>query len=271
VRAGEALAAARAAAVAPREARLLLARAIGCGEASLLAHPERALSEAEARRFDDWVSRRAQGEPVAYLLGEREFLALALEVGPAVLIPRPETELLVETALSQLAAPATVLDLGTGSGAIALSLKQARPLDRVLAVDASAAALAIAQRNAARHGLEVEFREGPWFTPVAAERFDLVASNPPYIAEGDPHLGRGDLRHEPRLALASGVDGLDALREIIAAAPAYLRARGWLLVEHGMGQDGAVCALFAGAGFEALYSVADGAGIARVAAGRVKS
>ncbi|HEY5637065.1 MAG TPA: peptide chain release factor N(5)-glutamine methyltransferase [Burkholderiales bacterium] len=271
MRAGEALAAAAAAGVAPREARLLLARTLDCSEASLMAHPGRELPEAVERRFTDRASRRARGEPVAYLLGEREFFSLTLEVGPAVLIPRPETELLVEATLAHLTQPAAVLDLGTGSGAIALALKQACPAARVVAVDASAAALEVARHNAARHGLEVDFREGDWFAPVAGERFDLVVSNPPYIAEGDPHFGHADLRHEPRAALASGVDGLDALRAIIGAAPAHLRPGGRLLLEHGMGQDGAVRVLLARAGFGTLTSLADGAGIARVAAGRVKS
>lgn len=271
MRAGEVLAAAAAAGVAPREARLLLSRSLDCSEASLMAHPERELPQAIERRFEERIARRARGEPVAYLLGEREFFSLMLEVGPAVLIPRPETELLVETALARLAAPATVLDLGTGSGAIALALKQACPTARVVAVDSSAAALEVARRNAARHGLEIDFREGGWYSPVARERFDLVVSNPPYVAEGDPHLERGDLCHEPRAALASGVDGLDALRAIIGAASAHLRPGGWLLLEHGMGQDGAVRALLARAGLESLFSLTDGAGIARVAAGRVKS
>ncbi|HEX5092610.1 MAG TPA: peptide chain release factor N(5)-glutamine methyltransferase, partial [Burkholderiales bacterium] len=204
----------------PREARLLLARATGFSEASVLAHPARELpAEAEAR-FRDFAARRARGEPIAYILGEKEFYGLPLAVTPAVLIPRPETELLVELALAEPFASA--LDLGTGSGAVALALKRERPQARVVGVERSAAALAVAQRNALRLGLDVELRHGLWFAPMAGERFDLVVSNPPYVSEGDPHLAQGDVRFEPRSALVAGADGLDALREIVREAPAYL-------------------------------------------------
>ena len=193
----------------------------------------------------------------------------SLAVNAAVLIPRPETELLVELALGL--APASVLDLGTGSGAIALALKRHQPAARVVAVERSAAALAVAQRNALKLGLEVEFRHGLWFAPVAGERFDLIVSNPPYVSEGDPHLAEGDVRFEPRSALAAGPDGLESIREIAAGAAAHLRPGGRLLLEHGLGQDAAVRDLLARAGLEDVRSWPDLAGIARVSGGRLKS
>jgi release factor glutamine methyltransferase len=252
-----------------REARLLLAQATGFSIASVLAHPEHDLpAEAEAR-FRDFAARRARGEPIAYILGEKEFYGLPLQVNPAVLIPRPETELLVELALARR--PDSVLDLGTGSGAIALAVKRHLPAARVVAVERSAAALAVAQRNALKLGLEVDFRHGLWFGPVAGERFDLVVSNPPYVVEDDPHLGEGDLRFEPRSALAAGSDGLSSLREIVAQAPGHLDPGGWLLVEHGLGQDAAVGRLLADAGLEDIRTWPDLAGIARVSGGGLKS
>jgi len=252
-----------------REARLLLARATGFSEASVLAHPERELpAEAEAR-FRDFAARRARGEPVAYILGEKEFHGLPLAVTPAVLIPRPETELLVELALGEPFGGA--LDLGTGSGAVALALKHGRPQARVVGVERSAAALAVAQRNAVRLGLDVELRHGLWFEPLAGERFDLVVANPPYVSEGDPHLAEGDVRFEPHSALVAGGDGLEAIREILREAPAYLTPGARLLLEHGMGQDAAVRELLAAAGLEAVRSWPDLAGIARVSGGRLKS
>jgi release factor glutamine methyltransferase len=253
----------------PREARLLLARATGFSEASVLAHPERGLPPEAEARYRGFAERRARGEPIAYILGEREFYGLTLAVNPAVLIPRPETELLVELALA--CAPGSVLDLGTGSGAIALAFKRQRPQARVVAVEASAAALQVARRNAAALAIEVDFRHGRWFAPVAGERFDLVVANPPYVAEGDPHLAAGDLRFEPRAALLGGVDGLAAIREIVRGAPAHLAAGGRLLLEHGIGQDGAVRTLLAEAGLEGVTSWPDLAGIARVSGGRLES
>ncbi len=256
-------------ALEPREARLLLAHATGFSEASVLAHPERTLpAEAEAK-FLDFAARRARGEPIAYLLGEKEFYGLPLSVNPAVLIPRPETELLVERALARK--PSSVLDLGTGSGAIALALKHHLPAARVVGVEASMAALAVAARNSVKLGLEVELRHGLWFAPVAGERFDLVVSNPPYVAAGDAHLAQGDLRFEPRSALVSGPDGLDALREIARGAPAHLNSGGWLLVEHGFGQDKAVRELLQEAGLGEIMTWPDLAGIARVTGGGLKS
>ena len=253
----------------PREARLLLAAATGFSEASVLAHPERELPASAESQFREFAARRARGEPIAYILGEKEFYGLALAVNPAVLIPRPETELLVELALARR--PASVLDLGTGSGAIALAVKRYLPRARVVAVDASAAALAVARRNAVKLGLEVEFRHGRWFGAVDGERFEVVVSNPPYVAEADAHLSQGDLRFEPRAALVAGADGLDAIRSIVRAAPAHLNPGGWLLLEHGLGQDTAVRDLLAQAGLEGATSWPDLAGIARVTGGGLKS
>ncbi len=232
----------------------------------MLAFPERDLPGEAAARFHEFVRRRARGEPVAYILGRKEFYGLELAVNPAVLIPRPETELLVDVALQRNFS--SLVDLGTGSGAIALAVKQQRPGARVVAVDASAAALAVARRNAVQHDLEVEFRHGRWFEPLAGERFDVIVANPPYVAEGDAHLR--DLGFEPRLALTSGPDGLDAIREIAREAPRHLASGGWLLLEHGMGQDKAVRVLLAQAGLEDVDSCADLARIPRVAAGKVK-
>lgn len=251
-----------------REARLLLAAATGFSEASVLAHHERELPAEAENRFRDFAARRARGEPIAYILGEKEFFGLPLAVNPAVLIPRPETELLVELALARK--PSTVLDLGTGTGAIALAIKRHLPAARVVAVERSATALAVAARNAMRLGLELDLRHGLWFGPVAGERFDLVVANPPYVAEGDPHLAQGDLRFEPRSALVAGPEGLDALREIARAAPSHLNPGGWLLVEHGLGQDEAVRALLREAELEDVRTWPDLSGIARVSGGGLK-
>lgn len=255
--------------IEPREARLLLAAVCRMPVASVLAHPERELTAEETDRFSALAARRRGGEPIAYLLGRREFYGLELSVSPAVLIPRPETELLVELAIAWH--PRRVLDLGTGCGAIALAIKHALPEAQVLAVDSSVAALEIARSNALLHGLEVEFRHGHWFDPVAGRRFDLIVSNPPYVAEGDPHLSQGDLRFEPRAALVAGREGLEAIREIAAQAASRLLPGGWLCFEHGFDQDVAVRRLLDANGFEALATWPDLAGIARASAGRVKS
>ncbi len=252
-----------------REARLLLAEASGFSQASLIAYPERELPQDVAHRFEEWAGRRRDGEPVAYIVGHREFYGLDLAVNPAVLIPRPETELLVDWALER--APASVLDLGTGSGAIALAIRSRSPKARVVAVDASAAALVVAKRNGVKLGLDLQWRHGRWFEPVAGERFDLVVSNPPYVAEGDHHLDEGDVRHEPRSALVSGPDGLDAIREIVAAAPEFLAPGGALLLEHGLGQDAAVRAMLERRGFAHVQSRVDLAGIARATGGTLES
>lgn len=244
----------------PAEALLLLAHVLGKSAAWLYAHGDARVGDGDARRFNDLVARRQAGEPVAYLTGRRGFWSLDLAVGPGILIPRPETERLVELALDRLppGRPARLLDLGTGSGAIALALARERPAAQVTATDASAEALEVARRNAVEHDLaNVRFAHGDWYVPVAGERFDLIASNPPYIAAGDAHLAQGDLRFEPASALASGWDGLDALRVIAAGAPAHLAPGGWLLVEHGYAQGAAVRALFARAGLEAVETVRD--------------
>lgn len=249
-----------------REARLLLAAASGVPEAALVAFPERSLLPEAEKRFAEFVQRRSRGEPVAYLLGCKEFYGLDLVVSPAVLIPRPETELLVELALTRPFS--SVADLGTGSGAIALALKANRPSGRVVAVESSVDAFAVARTNAVRHRLDVDLRQGHWCEPLGEERFDLVVSNPPYIASGDPHLGA--LAFEPARALVAGADGLDCIREIVASAPAHIEPGGWLLLEHGMGQDEAVRALLLARGLEDVRSWPDLAGIPRVTGGRVK-
>lgn len=249
-----------------REARLLLAAATGFSEAAVAAFPERDLPDDVFLSFRKMSERRLLGEPIAYILGRKEFYGLDLAVNPAVLIPRPESELLVDLALEQHAA--SILDLGTGSGAIALALKRHRPHARVVAVDASAAALAVARRNAVKHGLDIEFRHGRWLEGLGAERFELIVANPPYIAAGDPHLP--ELRFEPGTALVSGADGLDAIREIVRAAPAHLAPGGWLLLEHGQGQEGDVKDLLRAAGFGSPGVWPDLAGIARVSGGKIE-
>ena len=256
----------RSAAIDLREARLLLAAASGFSEASVVAYPELELPAETEQRYLEFIARRARSEPVAYILGRKEFYGLELIVNPAVLIPRPETELLVELALQREFS--SLVDLGTGSGAIALAIKHQRPKARVVAVEASAAALAVAKRNATRLGLEVEWVHGRWLEPLAGQRFDLIVSNPPYVADADPHLAQ--LGFEPRSALVSGTDGLDAIREITRTAAECLVPGGWLLLEHGMGQDAAVCALLSQAGLEEVDSCPDLARIPRVAGGKVK-
>lgn len=254
------------------DAELLLAHAVGRDRAWLFAHATDELDTAQAAAFADLLARRAAGEPVAYLTGRRGFWTLDLEVGPDTLIPRPETELLVELALARLPAdaPARVADLGTGSGAIALAIASERPLAAVIATDASKAALAVAVRNAQRNGIDnIWFRRGSWYTALGNERFDLIASNPPYIADGDPHLGEGDLRFEPAMALSCGTDGLDAIREIIAGASAHLAPRGWLLLEHGWEQGEAIRALLHEAAFVEVATERDLEGRDRVSLGRM--
>ncbi|MDI3382832.1 peptide chain release factor N(5)-glutamine methyltransferase [Xenophilus aerolatus] len=254
------------------DAQILLLHALGRpahDRAWLLAHDSDALSEGAAVAFAALCARRQTGEPVAYLLGEKEFHGLALRVDARVLVPRPDTETLVDWALDCLAgrpAPA-VLDLGTGSGAIALALQHARPDAQVDAVDASADALAVARANAERLGLAVRFRQADWLDGAAVRPggYALIASNPPYIAEGDAHLPA--LRHEPAGALVSGPDGLQDIRRIVAEAPAYLAEGGWLLLEHGHDQAPAVRALLAERGFAQVQSRDDLAGIARCSGG----
>lgn len=258
------------AALAAGEAEILMAHVLGRPRGWLYAHGDEGLPPAAAERFAALLARRRAGEPVAYLTGRQGFRDLELVVSPATLIPRPETELLVELALARLPAdrPREVADLGTGSGAIALAIARQRPRAALVATDASGPALDVARDNARRLALDnVTFAHGHWWDAVGDARFDLVASNPPYIAEGDPHLEQGDLRHEPPAALASGVDGLAAIREIVAGAPTHLRPGGWLLLEHGWEQADAVRALLLDRGMERVETARDLEGRGRVTLG----
>ena len=253
------------------DAEVLLAAALNCPRSILYAWPERIPEPELAERFAAWLERRLNGEPVAYLTGRREFWSLELEVTPDTLIPRPETELLVELALERLPADQVVViaDLGTGSGAIALALAVERPRARIVAIDQSPAALAVARRNTERLQIaNVEFRPGDWCAPLAGEFFDLIVANPPYVAAADPRWRQGDLRFEPPAALISGPDGLDALRIIIAQTPAVLKPGGWLLLEHGYDQGEAVPGLLRECGFNEVADHQDTAGLSRVSRGR---
>ena len=269
----------------PIDSRVLLAHVLGVDRAWLVAHADDVLDAAQAATFFALANRRRAGEPVAYLTGRREFWGLELAMTPAVLVPRPETETLVELALAVLPSdrPLRVLDIGTGSGAIAFALAHERPLARVLATDVSTPALDVARQNAARlAAANVHFLHADLYAGLAAQvadagghrhppgpPFDLIVSNPPYVASADPHLGQGDLRFEPLSALVSGPDGLDALRVIIAGAPAHLLPGGVLAVEHGHDQAEAVRELLALAGFAEITSARDLAGIVRAARGRI--
>jgi release factor glutamine methyltransferase len=250
-----------------REARLLLAEVCGFSQAALVASPEQEIPYEVENAFFHFTKRRKKGEPVAYILGRKEFYGLELSVNPSVLIPRPETELLVDLALERK--PASMLDLGTGSGAIGIAVKFNRPQTKVVAVDSDLSALMTARRNAAKLNLEIDFRHGRWFEPVAGERFELIVSNPPYVASGDPHLQ--ELRFEPQGALLAGADGLDCIRDIAGRASAHLQPGAWLLLEHGQGQEHAVRELLAGAGLQSITTWPDLAGIARITGGKLES
>jgi release factor glutamine methyltransferase len=289
---------------ARNEVQSLLQNVLGVTRAWLLAHPERCLDRQEQARYNELFGRRINGKPLAYILGEREFYGLRFKVTPATLIPRPETELLVDLALQRIPPPQPafpqadvgireagrrcdfrVLDLGTGCGAIALSIAHARPDVEVVAVDASVAALVVACENAEyllpalpsrnrKQGQEIHaansrLLQSNWFEKLAAQRFDLIVSNPPYVAIGDPHLQQGDLRFEPASALVSGDSGLKDIRHIISNAPAHLRPGGWLMIEHGYDQAEAVRRLLQVAGLIELFSACDLAGIERVSGGRL--
>lgn len=253
------------------EAELLLAHVLGCTRTQLHAHPEQPLSTAQQQQFLSLLQRRQGGEPVAYLIGHREFWDLRLTVTPATLIPRPETERLVELALERIPqdAPWQIADLGTGSGAIALAIARARPAAHILATDLSITALAVARDNARQLEVHnVRFQHSHWFAGLGAEQFDLIVSNPPYIHPADPHLAQGDVRFEPATALQSGPDGLTDLRTIAAGARQHLHTGGWLLLEHGYDQGTAMARLLDGLGYHAVAVFTDLGGHERVCAGR---
>jgi release factor glutamine methyltransferase len=250
------------------ENRILLCHALGLTRVSLITQSERTLTEAEAATLASLVERRLKGEPIAYIVGKREFFGLDFAVTDAVLIPRPDTELLVELALERLPQQGRGLDMGTGSGAIAVSIAHTRPDAAVTALDVSEAALEVARANAAANGARVRFLHSNWYAALQGELFDVIASNPPYIASGDSHLAKGDLRFEPLDALTDRADGLSALRTISAGAAAYLAPQGWLLMEHGYDQAEQVRQLLLENGFSEVQSWRDLAGIERVSGGR---
>jgi release factor glutamine methyltransferase len=256
--------------IARLDARLLLEQVCGCRHVDLIAHPERHLLAAEAAQFDALLERRAAGEPLAYLLGSAFFYGLEFYVSPAVLIPRPDTEVLVEQAKKRaqaLAAP-RIVDMGTGSGIVAIVLACLCPAASLTAVDVSVAALDVARRNAARHSAQIRFLAGDWYAPLGTERFDLIVSNPPYVAGGDPHLRLNGLPFEPQLALTDGTsDGLACIRALIAGARRHLLPNGWLLIEHGYDQAVKVRELLQTAGFAEIGSWCDNAAIERVSGG----
>lgn len=256
------------------DARLLLEHVCQIRHTDLIAHPERELTTAQAARFDALLERRTAGEPFAYLVGNAFFCGLEFAVSPAVLIPREDTGVLVAQALERakaIPAPA-VVDLGTGSGIVAIVLAKLCPNAEVTAVDVSPAALAVARTNAERHGVHVRFLLGDWYSPLGEKRFDLIVSNPPYVADGDPHLGRDGLPFEPQMALSDlepGGNGLACIRRIVAAAPAFLKPGGWLLFEHGYDQGEASRNLLTAAGFKAAFTHPDLAGTDRVSGGQL--
>ena len=256
------------------DARLLLEHVCGCSHADLIARPELEITESRATRLEELLRRRESGEPLAYLLGSAWFCGLEFNVGPAVLIPRPDTEVLVNVAAEKaiaLESPA-IVDLGTGSGIVAILIARLCPRAQVTAVDVSSVALDVARVNAQRHGMNIRFREGDWYAPLGDERFDVIVSNPPYVVAGDPHLQQNGLPFEPIQALTDGIvggDGLACIRRLIDGASAHLRTGGWLLMEHGYDQAVEVRRLLAQAGFAEVASWRDSAGIERVSGGRV--
>ena len=252
----------------PLENRILLCHALGITRVGLITQSERQLTAEEAARLSALVGRRIGGEPIAYIVGQREFFGLPFRVTPAVLIPRPDTELIVELALERLPAQARMLDMGTGSGAIAVAVAHTRPDAQVTALDVSEEALAVARANAEANGARVRFLRSDWYAALNGERFHLIVSNPPYIVAGDRHLGEGDLRFEPVDALTDHADGLSDLRTIVDGAAPHLEHGGWLLLEHGYDQAEAVRAMLKARGFDEVQSWRDLAGIERVSGGR---
>lgn len=253
------------------DARVLLAHVLDCDSAYLAAHGETHMAPEACERYFAAVGRRAAGEPVAYITGHREFYGLDFRITPAVLIPRPESELLIELAIADMPERAAweVLDLGTGSGCLAISIARERPRARVLGIDRSASAIALAQENAERLGVPgVAFEASDWFEALAGRSFDLIVANPPYVAADDPHLAQGDPRYEPQAALVGGADGLSAIRHIVQRAPRYLRNGGRILFEHGHDQGARCRALLAAAGFRSITTARDLGGHERVAVGR---
>ena len=253
------------------DAELLLCSVLRCDRARLYARPEQGLSRTQAALFDERIAQRAEGRPVAYLLGKKEFWSLELSVSKDTLIPRPETELLVEQALELLPAGCAreVLDAGAGSGAIAIAIAKERPESRISAVDNSPAALAMARQNIAAHGLRrIRLIQADWLNFKHERPYDLIVGNPPYIAADDPHLKRGDLRFEPRAALVAGQDGLAAIRQLVPGAARQLKPGGWLLLEHGWRQGRAVRALFKAAGFARIGTLRDHNRLERVTGGQ---
>jgi release factor glutamine methyltransferase len=261
----------RSADIAAADARVLLRAALGVDDAYLIAHSGELPARSRRERYLEWVGRRRAGEPVAHLTGEREFCSLDFKVTPAVLIPRPETELLVEAALERIPreAPYRVLELATGCGCVAVAIALHCPSAQVTATDVSRDALVIARENAARHGAHIEFVESDWFAALGGRRFHLIVCNPPYVAERDPHLQEGDLRFEPRAALVAGADGLACIRLIVVQARAHLDAGGSLLLEHGHDQATRCRTLLEQAGYRDVASRRDLAGIERVTGGNV--
>jgi release factor glutamine methyltransferase len=255
------------------EIRILLTQALGLTRVELITQSERVLSSNEAQHLTVLFRRRIQGEPIAYIVGQREFYGLTFQVTPDVLIPRPETELLVDLALERVPKNGSVLDMGTGSGAIAIAIAYTRPDVNVTALDASPAALEVARGNADKilvgKSAPIHFLQSDWYAGLDKEHFDLIVANPPYIADGDPHLMQGDLRFEPADALTDHADGLSALRIIVAGALGHLKDGGWLLMEHGFDQATAVRKLFINQGFDQIQSWKDLAGLDRVSGGSV--
>ncbi len=254
------------------EVNLLLQHLLQVNRAWLISHDRDVLTDDQQQDFYALLQRRLAGEPIAYILGVREFYGLTLKVTPATLIPRPDSETLVEAALQKISVDVAwdILDLGTGTGAVALAIAKHRPKCHVIGVDASAEALVVAIENAQNLDLKnLSLIKSNWFSDLAAEKFDVIVSNPPYIAEADCHLTQGDLRFEPRSALASGFNGLDDIRLIIQQAPNYLKPNGWLMLEHGYDQAHSVAALLKEHGFSQIDHAQDLAGILRVTFGSI--